>query len=59
METAESPVAPPAFTLVVIRPFYLPAHDRNYKIGDEIKDASSIAVVMASEVAGNCNKVAA
>ncbi len=52
-------MAKPAFTLVVIRPFWFPGDQKSYKIGDEITDPALISAILASELAANCNKVAA
>lgn len=52
-------MAKPAFTLVVIRPFWFPGDQKSYKVGDEITDPALISAILASELAPNCNKVAA
>ena len=57
MDPIESPK--PAFSLVVIRPFFDRDGAKQYAAGDEIKDAVAVAAILASEMAGNCNKVAA
>ncbi|OYV96081.1 MAG: hypothetical protein B7Z62_08900 [Deltaproteobacteria bacterium 37-65-8] len=49
----------PKFSLIVIRPFFDREGAKSYSAGDEIKDAATVAAILSSEMAGNCNKVAA